>query len=65
MSDDADMTQDRMELEDKIRKKYTQRLAKEAEANGYCLECGEDLPAEKRWCDANCRDLWEERRRLR
>ena len=26
---------------------------------GYCLNCGEPLPAERRWCDALCRDEWE------
>jgi threonine synthase len=65
MSDDADLTQDRMELEEKIRKHYIHKPAREAEAQGFCLECGEELPAEMRWCDADCRDLWEERRRLR
>ncbi len=24
---------------------------------GYCLECGETL-TDRRWCDADCRDLW-------
>jgi hypothetical protein len=26
---------------------------------GYCLNCGEPLPAGRRWCDASCRDEWE------
>lgn len=26
---------------------------------GYCLECGADLEAPRRWCDAECRDSWE------
>jgi hypothetical protein len=26
---------------------------------GYCLTCGEPLPAGRRWCDALCRDEWE------
>jgi hypothetical protein len=63
MSDDADLTQDRMEFEEKIRKKYTHRPDKEAEANGYCLNCGEDLPVDKRWCDADCQLDWQKRRR--
>ena len=33
-----------------------------AAAEGYCLECGEDLPDTRRWCDAKCRDAWEHRR---
>lgn len=23
---------------------------------GYCLTCGEDVPAPRRWCNAECRD---------
>lgn len=26
---------------------------------GYCLTCGEDVPAPRRWCDAECRDGYE------
>lgn len=62
MSDEADMTQDRLELEDKIRKKYTVRPVKEAEATGFCLNCGEDLPTTMRWCDADCQSDWQKRR---
>lgn len=63
MSDEADMTQDRMEIEEKIRKRYVHRPEREADAVGYCLECGEELPLTMRWCDADCRDMWELRRR--
>ena len=28
---------------------------------GFCLTCGEPLPAGRRWCDAFCRDEWEDR----
>lgn len=27
---------------------------------GYCLCCGDDTPSDRRWCDAGCRDLWQE-----
>ena len=30
-----------------------------ANATGYCLNCGEDLKDDRRWCDASCRDDWE------
>jgi predicted aldo/keto reductase-like oxidoreductase len=63
MSDDADMTQDRLELEEKIRRKYIHRTANEVDATGYCLNCGEDLPIDKRWCDADCQQDWQKRRR--
>jgi hypothetical protein len=35
----------------------------EAKATGYCLHCGEDLPSERRFCDADCRDDWEKLKR--
>lgn len=31
-------------------------------ATGTCLECGEPQPHDRRWCDADCRDTWEQRR---
>lgn len=30
-----------------------------ANATGYCLNCGEILNGERRWCDVSCRDDWE------
>lgn len=29
---------------------------------GYCLHCGPtvELPSPRRWCDAQCRDAWQE-----
>lgn len=32
-------------------------------ATGWCLNCGEPLPAGMRWCDADCQHDWEARRR--
>lgn len=34
----------------------------EAEATGYCLNCGHELDHGLRWCDARCRDEWAEER---
>lgn len=31
-----------------------------ATETGYCLHCGEDLAAGKRWCNAEHRDLWQD-----
>jgi hypothetical protein len=28
-------------------------------ATGFCLSCEEELPGERRWCDATCRDDYE------
>jgi len=62
MSDDADLTQERMELEDKIRRQYTQRRTREVNVTGFCLNCGQELPAEMRWCDSDCQQDWQKRR---
>jgi hypothetical protein len=37
----------------------------EAIANGTCLlrACGEELPPGHRWCNAECRDMWERERK--
>lgn len=26
---------------------------------GKCLTCGDDVPDVRRWCDADCRDMYE------
>lgn len=26
---------------------------------GYCHFCGERIPYDQRWCDADCRDDWQ------
>ena len=49
--------------------KHQQKQAKQpgAQATGYCLNCEEPLtqsPQQSRaprWCDADCRDDWEQR----
>lgn len=28
-------------------------------ATGFCLFCEEPVELDRRWCDADCRDLWE------
>lgn len=33
------------------------------EETGFCLHCKEDTPPGRRWCDADCRDKWELRRK--
>lgn len=62
MSDDADLSQSRMELEEEIRRKYQKPVGPEVSATGKCLNCGEPLPT-KRWCDDACREDWELRRK--
>lgn len=63
MSDDADKSQDREELEQEIRKKYIKPTEKEVEATGICLNCGEPVRDDVRWCDVFCRNDWQSRQR--
>lgn len=32
-------------------------------ATGECLYCGETVELDRRWCDRECRDLWEREQR--
>ncbi len=32
---------------------------KDADATGYCLYCGEELPPGRRWCDWSCMAAWD------
>lgn len=34
-----------------------------AQSTGYCLFCGAELEPPRRWCDADCRDLWERQKK--
>lgn len=36
-----------------------------AEATGHCLNCGDRLRKGRRWCNAECREDWEARRKRR
>lgn len=58
MSDDADKTQDRLEKEEFLRKRY-QKTIRYAESTGHCLNCGEALSDDRRWCDIDCAKDWE------
>lgn len=60
MADDADMSQDRAEREEALRRRYTE-VKPTLPATGKCYNCGEELEGEKRWCDAACRDDWHHR----
>jgi hypothetical protein len=59
--DDADMAQERIEREEKLRLKA--RAPEGPTAVGYCLFCSQPLRSGLRWCDAECRDAWEMSRR--
>lgn len=56
--DDADMTQERSEKEAELLLAASRR-PEGPKPTGFCLFCGEELDAGRRWCDAEHRDAWE------
>ena len=64
MSDIIDNANDLVALaEDTALKNIRANLKPEAEFTGNCLWCDEEVMAPKRWCDTDCRDLWEKDRK--
>ena len=62
MSDEADMTSAREEIENEIRRKYLDKnLGLEVEHTGVCLNCGDKTIGTQRWCDVMCRNDWQRR----
>lgn len=59
--DDVDITQERLEREQKALETRISAAKPEAVATGLCLWCDEVLDPKKRWCDADCRDAWQHR----
>lgn len=53
-----------IELEMGIRE-IQRRAGERVAATGWCLDCGEEVPSPRRWCDADCRDQWEKRETAR
>ena len=60
MADDIDRTQDRLEIEEALRRKY-KPVETTLTSSGYCLNCGEKVGPTLRWCDNYCRDDWDKR----
>jgi hypothetical protein len=60
MADDIDRTQDRLDLEEELRKKY-KPIEPVIQGSGHCLNCGASVTGVLRWCDSDCRDDWEQR----
>lgn len=61
MSDEADATQDRLDNEGEIKRKYYQPPKLEAEAVGKCLNCYEPVGLGVRWCSKDCAIDWTAR----
>lgn len=62
MGDEIDLAQDHIEREEEMRRRYRQPAKLEALPTGECLNCGEHLEGEARWCDEYCREDWQKRR---
>jgi hypothetical protein len=62
MSDEADLSQESMEKEAEIRRKYATPSKLEVDPIGTCLNCGESVASGVRWCDKDCQDDWIKRR---
>lgn len=45
------------------RSALSQRAPDGPAATGACLNCEHPLPAQQRWCDADCREDWSKRER--
>ena len=62
MADFADLGADREEKDRALA--LMVRKPEGPAAIGVCLCCGSPLPEGLRWCDAECRDLWQSEPRL-
>lgn len=61
MADEADNSQERLEREEELRRLYQKPFVFEILPTGNCLNCGEELSGDKRWCDIHCRTDWQNR----
>ncbi len=57
MADEVDVTAQRLEREMDALLRY--RVKAGPCPTGACLWCEAPLPAQRRWCDADCRDAWQ------
>jgi hypothetical protein len=62
MSDDADLTQDNLERQEALSRKYKLANKLEATPTGECLNCFEPVDFGVRWCDIYCQQDWKKRR---
>lgn len=59
MPDIADKANDLVAMNEELALKEVRSRKPKAEFTGYCLSCHEVVEQPRRWCDADCRDLWE------
>lgn len=63
MADDIDNAQSVTELFTEIALKNTQQQTQPTHS-GFCLNCREPIDKSKPFCDADCRDDFEKRRKM-
>lgn len=63
MSDIADKANDLVAMNDELALRGVRNKITKAEFTGFCLNCDEVVEEPRRWCDADCRDQWERRKR--
>jgi hypothetical protein len=56
-SDPLDRASEVEELQRQVA--LTNRKQEAPKVSGTCLFCEEKIAPERRWCDRECRDLWE------
>lgn len=63
MADEIDKANETAELHLAVALRNYKQSPIIATSVGHCLHCGKDMPPPRRWCDAICRDLWQDRYR--
>lgn len=58
MSDDIDIANRQAEAE--LVSIIGMRKKEGPKPTGVCLFCGSEVTSNRRWCDADCRDDWEQ-----
>lgn len=56
MADEIDVANENTAIQTDIAIQNIRNSIKPIIYVGYCLTCGEDVPAPRRWCNAECRD---------
>ncbi len=59
MADEIDVANENTAIQTDIAIQNIRNSIKPIIYAGYCLTCGEDVPAPRRWCDAECRDNYD------
>jgi hypothetical protein len=59
VSDNLDIAAEREEIA-RQSALVTSKRPEGPQHTGHCHYCGDKVPAPMRWCDAACRDAWQE-----